>query len=171
MEELIRRFTPFVVKTARGIYVKGYELMDLIQIGKISIIKAVSMFDINKGNGFTSYVTNAIKRTLYTLIRDNIKKTSYCSLNSLNSEGIEIIDCIASEENFEEQIIEDEEKATLNRALKNLLEKERDIIYWFYFENKTLEQYAKEKGIAYRTVLDRKRRALAKLKSMLGEKD
>lgn len=167
MEELIKGYRPFVIKTARGIYIKGYELQDLIQIGEMSIMKAVSLFDISKGNGFTSYVTNAIKRNFYTLIRDNIKKTSYCSLNSLNSEGIEIIDCIPSEEDFEEQIIEDEEKAVLNSVLKNLPEKERDVIYWFYFENKTLEQYAKENGIAYRTVLDRKKRALEKLKSML----
>jgi RNA polymerase sigma factor, sigma-70 family len=171
MEEIIRRFTPFVIKTARGIYVKGYEFQDLIGIGQASIIKAVNMFDISKGKGFISYVTNAVTKNFYYLIRGNVKTASCCSLNSVNSEGIEIIDCLVSEENLEEKIIEDEEKADLNRALEKLPEKERDIIYWFYFENKTLEQYAKEKEIAYRTVLDRKKRALEKLKVMLKERN
>ena len=67
---------------------------------EVSIIKAVNMYDISKGNGFTTYVTNSIKRTLYTLIRDNVKKTSYCSLNSINEEGCELIDILVSDENI-----------------------------------------------------------------------
>ena len=164
MEEIIRSFTPFVVKTARGVYVKGYDMDDLIQSGRMSIMKAVSMFDISKGKGFISYVTNAVTKNFYYLIRGTVKEASCCSLNTVNSEGYEIVDCIASEENLEEQIVEDEEKAALKRALEKLGEKERDIIYWFYFEKKTLEQYAKEKGVGYRTCIDRKKRALEKLK-------
>ena len=92
MGEITKMFTPFVIKTARSIYIRSYDIEDLIQIGQVSIIKAVNMFDTDKSNGFTSYVTNAIMRTLYTLIRDNVKKASYCSLNSLNEEGFELID-------------------------------------------------------------------------------
>ncbi|MBC2579078.1 sigma-70 family RNA polymerase sigma factor [Clostridium sp. DJ247] len=169
MGEVIKRFTPFIIKTARGIYVKGYELEDLIQIGQVSIIKAVNMFDVDKSSGFISYVTNTITRSLYYLIRSSVKAASCCSLNSVNDEGYELIESIVSEENLEEQIIQDEEKAALNKALEKLPLKHKEIIYWFYFENKTLEQYAKEKGIAYRTAVDRKKKALEKLRGMLKE--
>lgn len=169
MEEIVKSFTPFVIKTARGIYVKGFELEDLVQIGHVSIIKAVNMFDISKNKGFVSYVTNAVTKNFYYIIRGNVKKGNCCSLNSVNSEGIQIIDCIVSEEKFEEEIIEDEEKSALNRALEKLPEKEKEVIYWFYFKNRDLGQYAKEKGVPYRTVLDRKKRALEKLKIMLKE--
>ena len=74
---------------------------------------------------------------------------------------------IVSEENLEEQIVEDEEKAALKMALQELGEKERDIIYWFYFEGKTLGQYSKEKGVSYRACIDRKKRALEKLNKIL----
>jgi len=167
MEFIVERFTGLVVKTARGIYVKGQEFQDLIQIGRLSIIKAVNMFDDSKGKGFTSYVKNAIIKNFYYLIRGTVKTASCCSLNSLNSQGIEIMECIVSEENVEEQIIENEEAAALNRALRELSEKEREIIEWFYIQNKALGQYAEEKGIGYRTAIDRKKRALEKLKNIL----
>ena len=41
------------------------------------------------------------------------------------------------------------------------------IIEWFYIKNKALGQYAEEKGIGYRTAIDRKKRALEKLKNIL----
>lgn len=167
MEEIIISFTPFIIKTAKSIYIKGYDISDLIQIGGISIIKVVNMYDINRGNGFTTYVTTAIKRSLYALIRNNIKKTSYCSLNSLNEEGCELMDIIVSEENIEEDFFKKEEKNQLRKALKKLSEKEKEIIYWFYYENKTLQDYSIYKGINYRTAVGRKKKALIKLKSII----
>ena len=64
LREIIVSFTPFVIKTARGIYVKGCDEDDLIQIGRMSIMKAVSMFDVSKGKGFISYVTNSVTKLL-----------------------------------------------------------------------------------------------------------
>ena len=167
MGEIVGKFTPFVIKTAKSIYIKSWDIEDLIQIGQVSIIKAVNMFDTDKSNGFTSYVTNAIMRNFYTLIRDNVKKTSYCSLNSSNEEGSELIDIIASDEDIEEDFIKEEEKRRLTKALNKLLEQEKEIIYWFYFENRTLQDYVNFKGIAYRTAVDRKKRALIKLRTII----
>lgn len=167
MGEIVEKFTPFVIKTAKSIYIKGLDIQDLIQMGKISIIKAVNMFDVDKSNGFTSYVTNTIMRNFYTLIRDNVKKASYCSLNSLNKEGCELIDTLASDEDLEEDFSRKEEKRMLAKALNKLLDKEKEIICWFYFENRTLQEYANFKGIAYRTAIDRKKRALIKLRSII----
>lgn len=170
MEEIIKSFTPCVIKAAKGIYIRGQSEEDLIQIGQLSIIKAVNMFDVNKSKSFASYVKNSIIRNFYYLIRSNIKAASCCSLNSINGEGNELIDTIVSEENLEESILEKEEKAALKRAVAELPEKYREIIVWFYMENKTLEQYSKEKGIGYRTAKNRKKKALEKLKEMLKER-
>ena len=167
LEEIITRYMPFVIKSAKSIYIRGYELSDLIQIGQVSIIKAVKLFDVNKSSGFTSYVTNAITKNFYTLIRSNVKKVSCCSLNAVNQEGYELIDSLPSEENLEEQYENKEEILLLRKALEKLSEKDRYIINWFYFKNKTLDQYAKEEGIGYRTAVDRKKRALENLKKLL----
>lgn len=171
MGEIIKRFTPFVIKTARTTYIRGQEVEDLIQIGQVVIIKAVDMFDVNKSNGFISYVTNTIKRSFYTLIRDNIKKTSYCSLNSLNEEGRELIDTLSSEEDLEESYIHKEGKRMVKEAMDKLSEDEKEIISWFYFKNKTLKDYASFKGKSYRRVADIKKEALISLKRYLEEMD
>lgn len=167
MGEIVGKFTPFVIKTAKSIYIRGFDIEDLIQIGQVSIIKAVNMFDTDKSNGFTSYVTNAIMRNFYSLIRNNVKKTSYCSLNSLNEQGCELIDILASDEDLEEDFVRQEEKRRLTKALNKLSEQEKELIYWFYFENRTLQDYAKFKEIGYRTAIDRKKRALTKLRTIM----
>lgn len=169
MEEIIKKFTPFVIKTARSTYIKGLELEDLIQIGQVSIIKAVNMYDIDRESSFTSYVFNAIKINFYNLIRCNVKRVSDCSTNSLNKDGFEIIDSIAGDENVEEDMVKKEEKLLLGRALNKLSEKEKEVIYWFYFENRTLNDYANFKGICYRAAIGRKKKALIKLRRYLEE--
>lgn len=167
LEDIIKKFTPFIIKTARSIYVNGHDLEDLIQIGKISVIKAVNMYDVSREKGFVTYVTNAVTRNFYNLIRARVKEGSFCSLNSVNDEGSELIDSIACGDNLEEDYETKEEKLMLLKALEKLSEKEREVIYWFYFQNKTLEQYAREKGICYRTAVDRKKKALIKLRDFL----
>lgn len=169
MEEIIKRYTPFVIKTARSIYVRGYELEDLIQIGRASIIKAVNMYDTARGNAFTTYVLSTVRRTLYLLIRNSVKNSKCCSLHSVNKEGGELIDMLESTENIEEDSVKREEKAMLSKALRKLSEKDKEIIYWFYFQNRNLKDYAIFKEISYRTAADRKKKALMKLKKYLGE--
>lgn len=167
MEEIIKKFTPFVIKTAGSTYIKGLDVEDLIQIGQVSTIKAVNMYDTDRGSSFTSYVFNAIKINFYNLIRCNVKRISDCSINSLNKDGFEIIDSIAGDENIEEDVVKKEEKVLLGRALNKLSEKE--VIYWFYFENRTLNDYANFKGICYRAAIGRKKKALIKLRKYLEE--
>lgn len=167
LKEICKGFTGLIVKNAKSIYVKGFDVNDLVQIGQVSLIKAVNMYDTDKGDGFITYAANSIKRNFYTLIRDNVKLASCCSINSVNNEGAEFIETIASEENFEEDFIEREEKILLSKAINRLSEKEKEIIHWFYFENRTLQEYIKFKGIAYRTAVDRKKKALMKLREML----
>ncbi|MBV7273838.1 sigma-70 family RNA polymerase sigma factor [Clostridium sp. PL3] len=169
MEEIIEAFRPFVIKTARSIYIRSFDINDLIQIGMMSIIKAVEMFDVNRGNAFTSYMFNAVKINFYNLIRTNIKRASECSANSLNKEGFELIDNIVSEENLEEDMVKKEEKVMLTKALNKLSEKDREVVHWFYFENKDLKSYAVFKSISYRTAVARKKSALIKLKKYLEE--
>ncbi|WML33457.1 sigma-70 family RNA polymerase sigma factor [Clostridium sp. OS1-26] len=169
MEEIMKRYTPFVIKTARSIYVKGYAIEDLVQEGQASIIKAVNMYDTERGNAFTTYVFNTIKRTLYLLIRAGVKEANCCSLHSLNKEGCEFIDVLVSTENIEEDTVKKEEKTMLSKALKKLDEGEKEIIYWYYLENKTLNEYANFKEVCYRTAIARKKKSLLKLKKYLEE--
>ncbi len=169
IEEIIKKYTPFVIKTARSIYVKGYDIQDLIAIGQASIIKAINRYDTERSNAFTTYVFNTIRRELYLLIRSNVKEARCCSLHSLNKEGCELIDILACDFNIEEDSIKKEEKVILSATLKKLNEKEKEIVYWYYFNNRNLKDYAGFKGVSYRTAVDRKKKAIVKLKKYLKE--
>ncbi|WP_411680019.1 sigma-70 family RNA polymerase sigma factor [Clostridium thailandense] len=166
-QKIIEKYTPFAIKTARSIYVKGYDIEDLIAIGQAAVIKAINIYDTEKSSAFTTYVFNTIKTEVYQVLRKNIKEASCCSLHSLNKDGLEFINTLVSDFNIEEDSIKREEKTILRTALKKLNEEEKEIIYWYFYHNKTLKDYGKYKGISYRTAVDRKKKAVEKLKKYL----
>lgn len=163
-QDIVSRFTPFIIKICRRIYVKGYELEDLIQIGQVSIIKAINKYEINRRDAFTTYAVNSIKINLYRLIKYKMNSISECSLNTVNKSGYEIIETLTSKDNTEDKVIENEEKLSLYKGINRLSEKEKEVISWFYFKNRTLEEYAREHGICYRLAVERKRSAVRSLK-------
>lgn len=167
IEDIVSRFTPFIIKTCRRIYVKGFEVEDLIQIGKVSIIKAINKYEISRRDTFTTYAVNAIKINLYRLIKYKVNSISECSLNTVNKKGYEVMEAIASKDNIEDAIIEKEEKLRLYKEINRLSAKENEVIDWFYFKNRTLEEYAREKEICYRSAVERKRRAVESLRCQL----
>ena len=66
-EELLKTFKPLIINQATGIYAKGYDLDDLIQVGTIALYKAVHDYDLTKVN-FPIYAAIAIKNNLECLI-------------------------------------------------------------------------------------------------------
>jgi RNA polymerase sigma factor (sigma-70 family) len=171
LEYIIKRFTPFIIKTARSIYINGQDIEDLIQIGKISVMKAVDKYDITRVNGFVSYVMSAVTRNFYNLIRSRVRQGTTCSLNSQNSEGFELMDSLQSDFNMEEDYEKREEKLMLMKVLEKLSKEEGELINWIYFKNKTLEKYAREKDICYKTALNRKKKVLIKLRDFLDKSE
>lgn len=170
IEDIVTRFIPFIIKTCRRIYIKGFELEDLIQIGQVSIIKAINNYKVNRRYAFTTYVVNTVKTNLYRLMKYKVNSVSEISLNAVNNKGYEIIDILPSKDNVEDEIIENEEKRRLHAEINRLSHREKEIIFWFYFENKTLEEYAMQKSICYRAAVERKRRAIKKLRCHMDQK-
>lgn len=166
-QDIVSKFTPFIIKTCRRIYIRGYELEDLIQVSKLSVIKAISKYKINKKDAFTTYAVNAVKMNLYRLIKYKVNSISECSLNTVNKRGYEIIETLTSKDNIENKIIEKEERLSLYKGINRLSKKEKEVITWFYFKNRTLEEYARENGICYRAAVERKRRAICNLRFVM----
>lgn len=164
MKDIVWRFTPFIIKTCRKIYVKGYELEDLIQIGQVSVINSIKKYEINRKYAFTTYAINTIKINFYRLIKYRINSIRECSLNRVNNQGYELIENLTSLDNVENKVIKNEEQLSLYEGINRLSGKEKEIIVWFYFQNKTLEEYARNKEICYRAAVERKRRAVKNLK-------
>lgn len=167
-EELINNFRPFIVKKAQNIFIKNYEIEDLIQIGYFSIIKAIESYKLEKKN-FVAYVTYAITNNFNYEIRKMSKHRFESSLNKETEEGLEVIDLISDHINIEEQVIKEEELEKLYKAFGILTLEERRLIKIIYFKNVKIKEYSEIKGLKYGTVLKRKRVAIEKLKKYLKE--
>ncbi|MDW8802215.1 sigma-70 family RNA polymerase sigma factor [Clostridium sp. A1-XYC3] len=168
LEKILNLYKPLILKNARQIYINGYETEDLIQIGSLSLVKAVYKYQADRGANFTIFAAKVIKNTFNEELRKVISKkwdeNFKCSLNSLNKDGIEFIEILHSPEDLEETVLLKEKIAMLKKAINNLPEDEREIINWFYLNNKSLKEYAAKEDINVNTVVKRKSRALGKLK-------
>lgn len=168
LAELIEMYKPFIWKSARQLYINGYEDEDLIQIGVMGLIKAVHKYKPEKKSNFTNFAITVIKNVYNAELRKIITKKwdekFKCSLNSLTPNGTELVEMLVSDESVEEDIILKEDILILREALKKLSQEEREIITWFYLQNKLLTEYALEKGITKSSAAKRKVRALEKLR-------
>jgi DNA-directed RNA polymerase specialized sigma subunit len=85
-------------------------------------------------------------------------------MDVVHSNGHKEIKALTSKECIEDEIIKNEEKHKLYYEINKLSHNEKELIRWFYFENKTLEEYAKEKGICYSSAVKRKCNAIKRLR-------
>lgn len=164
ISELIERFTPLILKIVSGIYIKGYEKEDLIQIGYLSIIKSVKEFDLNRGSSFVPYVYNAIRKNYFNEIR-NVAKSNYeTSYEKLVEEGNKF-NLFNMERSIEDNIIKKEELSSLKAALDKLTEEEKQLIRFSYGVGYGgLKQYCDIYKVKYVTAQKRKNTVIIKLR-------
>lgn len=168
LEEVVESFKPFVIKTAAGIFIIGYDMEDLISEGCISIINAVRLYDKNKCSNFVSYVTNAVKNNFYYAIRKAAKRNYDCSLDAEVGEGVEFIECFTDDFDIEADYIHKEELTRLQRVLEKLSKEEREFLLSLYNgRNGVMKRKAEELGENYSTVAKRKKAIINKLIKMM----
>lgn len=168
MEELMKAFENYIYKSAMSIYVSGYEQEDLMQLGYITVMKAVEKYNIEKTN-FVNYVTLAITNNYRALIRGKVKDKGVASLDADLGDGFNLGDMLKDElVNVEEDYMKSELKEAVWEAIKGLPFKLQEIITYVYIEEKgTFKEYALEKNINYNTVIKRKNLAFEKLQKAL----
>jgi RNA polymerase sigma factor (sigma-70 family) len=169
INDIMKKFTPLILKTANSIYINGYDRDDLIQIGYISIIKAIGNYDANKNSNFTAYVSVAIRKNYYYEIRKKSKQNYEISYDAILQNGTHL-DLLngGQKYNIEEHIIQKEKHFKLKIALSKLSNDEREFLFYL-LENGhgALREYSKIKNIKYETLKKRKKRILEKLKKFI----
>ncbi|MFS0643849.1 sigma-70 family RNA polymerase sigma factor [Siminovitchia sp. 179-K 8D1 HS] len=134
----------------------GLELDDLIQFGRIALMKAIRTFDPNKSN-FKTYAINYIywdinietnKNSLYSKTNNSFELAEICSLNrefqNENEEGgIELTDLIACERDH----IKEKEEDLLIQSLKNYLPKKIYDIIELRVQGYTLQEIGEKYGV------------------------
>jgi RNA polymerase sigma factor (sigma-70 family) len=165
--KVLQQYKPFIFKTARGFNIRNYDLYDLEQIGYMAIIKALSKYRTGSCT-FSSYAYESIKNAFRYTARQNSKHEKALSLNAAVSPYIrdtEYIDCIASGEDLEENMLLAEEALDMKKALAKLPSQEMELVNMVYYEGLSLKNYADRKGIPYYEAYKKKDYILNKISS------
>ncbi|MTI71920.1 MAG: sigma-70 family RNA polymerase sigma factor [Firmicutes bacterium] len=165
LEKLLNKLKPLVLSSINKYYNKIDKYDDLIQEGFEVIINAINDFDEDKGCYLLGYIKLMLK--YYYLDKSKYEKKTI-SLNKVISnedESLELLDMIKDEKPLmEEMMIEDESRKTLWESISKLTKRQRQIIYLYYFNNKSLKDVSKELSISYRTAVNIKGKALENLR-------
>ena len=99
---------------------------------------------------------------------DELAETNNISFEACNEKGIQVEYLLVSaQESMEDRIIIKEMIAKIQQYLKQLDEKEKWLMDALYFKGKSERQLSAETGIPQKTINDRKRKALLKLKKII----
>ncbi len=136
--QLIERNLRLVVYTAQKFENTNVNIEDLISIGTIGLIKAVSSFDTSKNIKVATYASRCIENEILMYLRKVTKLKREVSLDeplNTDSEGNElcISDILSSEDDdVSKNVDKEDESSNLKLALSELTEKEKEIMCMRY---------------------------------------
>lgn len=96
----------------------------------------------------------------------NKAKENELSLDRFEEDGVNP-DYAYTPTSLEDQFFEQEQRAKLRKALSSLPKDERKLIYEIYYKKKSERKLEAATGIPQKTINDRKRRILNKLKELM----
>lgn len=163
---LLERLRPIIISSINKYYYRNKEdFSDLVQDGYLKIIECLEGFEPKKGVHFLGYVKSKLK-FLYLeknrLYKDSISLNTNISGDNDSTELLELVEDVGI--NIERDFEHKESIDWLKKALNFLSYRERQVIYMNYFKKMNMYSIADKLGIAYRTVVNIKVKALNKLR-------
>ena len=174
---LIERNLRLVAHIMKKYYAAEGDQEDLISIGTIGLIKAVSSYRLEKNIKFATYASRCIENEILMHFRSRRKSSSDVSLSELIDTGtdgaaLELQDVVAGEEDLLEELSARENARLLRTAVERVLtEQEKEVVCMRYglFGQLPKKQWevADALGISRSYVSRIEKRALGKLRGAL----
>ena len=171
---LVEHNLRLVVYIARRFENTGTGLEDLISIGTIGLIKAISTYRRDKNIKLATYASRCIENEILMHIRKTANQKGEVSLDepiNMDCDGNELLlsDILGTEEDLILRPMEDEvDLCVLRHALKELPEREREIILMrFGLEGRkelTQKEVAQKMGISQSYISRLEKRIMLRLK-------
>ena len=176
---LVERNLRLVAHIMKKYYTQTSDQEDLISIGTIGLIKAISSFDASKGARLATYAARCVENEILMHFRAQRKSSQDVSLSDYIETGtdgaaLSLMDVVAEDEDLLESISARERIKEVRQAVKAQLdERERQVISLRYGLDGNLPQrqreVAKQLGISRSYVSRIEKRALEKLQQVLQE--
>lgn len=170
---LIEHNLRLVAHVVKKYYAAKEEQDDLISIGTIGLIKAISSFDVSKGAKLATYAARCVENEILMYFRATKKQGCEISLSEpidsdKDGNALSLLDVISSDDNMLEEIDLSDQQIRLYRYMAEALEeRERDILFMRYglLGRKALTQreVAEKCGISRSYVSRIEKKALGKL--------
>ena len=174
---LIERNLRLVVFIARRFENTGVNLEDLISIGTIGLIKAVSTYRLDRNIKLATYASRCIENEILMHIRKISAQKSEVSLNepiNMDYDGNELLlsDILGTDEDMILRPMEDDvDLCVLRQAVKELPQREQEIIvmrFGLYGRQElTQKEVAQRMGISQSYISRLEKRIMMKLKKEL----
>ena len=152
---------------------------DLISIGTIGLIKGISTFDASKGARLATYAARCVENEILMHFRSQRKSAQDVSLSDYIETGadgaaLSLMDVVSEDEDLLETISNRESLRALRKAVNTCLtQQERQVINLRYGLVSGVPMRQREvsiqTGISRSYVSRIEKRALEKLRAMLGE--
>ena len=174
---LVERNLRLVSHILKKYYASYSDMDDLISIGTIGLIKAISTFDASKGTRLATYAGRCIQNEILMYFRAQRKTTGDISLSDLietgkDSGSLQLMDVLFTEEEMFEKAHVHSEIQKLGSILDQALDdRERQIIALRYGLNSGVpipqREVAQQLGISRSYVSRLEKKALAKLREAM----
>ncbi len=173
-QHLVEHNLRLVVYIARRFENTGIHLEDLISIGTIGLIKAISTYKLDKKIKLATYASRCIENEILMYIRKTANQKAEVSLDepiNMDCDGNELLlsDILGTEEDMILRPLEDDvDLCVLRQSLKQLPEREREIILLRYgLEGRkelTQKEVAQKMGISQSYISRLEKRIMQRLK-------
>lgn len=180
-ELLIRHNLRLVAHIVKKFYASREDQDDLISVGTIGLIKAISSYNSGKNIRLATYAAKCIENEILMYFRTLKKQSGEVSLSDpidtdKDGNALTLIDIISCEDTMLDDLADAERRGTLLRLVVDALtERERDIIIMRYglYGNKphTQQTVAEHFNISRSYVSRIEKKALEKLKARLEDED
>ena len=172
--KLVEHNLRLVVYIARRFENTGIFLEDLISIGTIGLMKAISTYRLDKKIKLATYASRCIENEILMFIRKTAKEKTEVSLDepiNLDGDGNELLlgDILGTEEDVVfKPLEEDVDLCVLRQSLRELPQRERDLINMrFGLEGRqemTQKEAAQQMGISQSYISRLEKRIMQRLK-------
>ena len=177
--ELIEHNLRLVVYIAKKFDNTGIGVEDLISIGTIGLIKAINTFNPAKKIKLATYASRCIENEILMYLRRNSKikaEVSFYEPLNIDWDGNELLlsDILGTDNDTVYNLIEDEvDKQLLFLALKNLNEREKEIVRLRFGLNgkreKTQKEVADMLGISQSYISRLEKKIISRLKKEINK--
>ncbi len=176
-QALIEHNLRLVVFIARRFENTGTNLEDLISIGTIGLIKGINTYRRDKNIKLATYASRCIENEILMHIRKTANLKTEISLDepiNMDCDGNELVlsDVLGTDENVVTgRLEEDVDIQLLHQALRELPEREREIVYMRFglggYQERTQKEVAEYMGISQSYISRLEKKIMLKLRKEL----